>query len=161
MRNTPARANWRDPPPAHSEFTARFPTDDACREYLKERFYPDGTICPGCGKRTRFHRVRTRTAYSCQFCGAQVYPTAGTLFHKSRVSLRLWFWAVFLMSSTRCAISVRQLERELGVTYNTAHRMHAAIRERLPQPEHTPPVHGEPSPGRPTTRLWQGRRRRS
>src|SRR5438477_173578 len=94
----------------YSRFMALFPDNDACLEYLKERFYPDGTPCPKCGRESRYHRITGRSAYSCQFCGTHVYPTAGTIFHKSTTSLQLWFWAIFLMSSTRCGISAKQLE---------------------------------------------------
>jgi len=47
------------------------------------------------------------------------------------VSLQLWFWAIHLVSSTRCGISAKQLERELGVSYPTAHRMLKQIRSLL------------------------------
>ena len=52
-----------------------------------------------------------------------MHPTAGTIFHKSSTGLQLWFYAMYLMTSTRCGISAKQLERELGVTYKTAWRM--------------------------------------
>ena len=115
----------------YTEFLRLFPDNDTCLEYLKERFYPDGTACPKCGKASKFHRIKGRSAYSCQFCGTHVYPTAGTIFHKSTTSLQMWFWAIFLMSSTRCGISAKQLEREIGVTYKTAHRMFKQIRTLL------------------------------
>jgi transposase-like protein len=108
-----------------------FPNNDACLDYLKAKFYADGTACPGCGKATKFHRIKSRAAYSCQYCRHQVYPTADTIFHKSSTSLQLWFWAIFLMSSTRCGISAKQLEREIGVSYPTAHRMFKQIRTLL------------------------------
>jgi transposase len=63
--------------------------------------------------------------------GHQVYPTAGTIFHKSTTSMQLWFYAIYLMSSTRCGISAKQLGREIGVTYKTAHRMFKKIRTLL------------------------------
>lgn len=115
----------------YSRFLELFPDNAACLEYLKGKFYPDGSECPSCGKATKFHRIRSRAAYSCQYCRHQVYPTAGTIFHKSTTSLQLWFWAVYLMSSTRCGISAKQLEREIGVTYKTAHRMFKQIRSLL------------------------------
>ena len=108
-----------------------FPSHDACLDYLKERFHPDGSDCPKCGKTTKFHRIKSRAAYSCQYCGHQVYPTAGTIFHKSTTNLQMWFWSIFLMSSTRCGISAKQLEREIGVSYPTAHRMFKLIRTLL------------------------------
>jgi transposase len=115
----------------YSRFLELFPDNEACLEYLKAKFFADGTECPKCGKATKFHRIKGRSAYSCQYCGHHVYPTAGTIFHKSTVSLQLWFWAVYLMSSTRCGISAKQLEREIGVTYKTAHRMFKMIRTLL------------------------------
>jgi ISXO2-like transposase domain/Transposase zinc-ribbon domain len=115
----------------YSRFLELFPDSDACLEYLKNRYYPDGGECPKCGKQTKFHRIKSRAAYSCQYCRLQVYPTSGTIFHKSTTSLQLWFWAIYLMSSTRCGISAKQLEREIGVTYKTAHRMFKQIRTLL------------------------------
>lgn len=116
---------------SHFEFMALFPDNDSCLAYLKDKFYADGTECPKCGKPSKFHRITGRSAYSCQFCGHHVYPTAGTIMHKSTTSLHLWFWAIYLMSSTRCGISAKQLEREIGVTYKTAHRMFKQIRTLL------------------------------
>jgi hypothetical protein len=115
----------------YSRFLELFPDNDACLEYLKAKFFADGSGCPKCGKATKFHRISGRSAFSCQYCGHHVYPTAGTIFHKSTVSLQLWFFAIYLMSSTRCGISAKQLEREIGVTYKTAHRMFKQIRTLL------------------------------
>ena len=117
----------------YTRFMELFPNHDACLDYLKERFHPDGSECPKCGKATKFHRIKSRAAYCCQWCGHQVYPTAGTIFHKSTMNLQMWFWAIFLMSSTRCGISAKQLEREIGVSYPTAHRMFKLIRTLLSQ----------------------------
>lgn len=131
------QGNSLDPAPStesqltYTRFMQRFPDHDACLEYLRERFHPDGSDCPGCGRATKFHRIKSRAAYSCQFCGHQVYPTAGTIFHKSTTNLQMWFWAIFLISSTRCGISAKQLEREIGVSYPTAHRMFKQIRTLL------------------------------
>ena len=115
----------------YAEFMELFPSNSACLDYLRDRFYGEGTPCPACAKPSKFHRIRGRSAYSCQYCRHQVYPTAGTIFHKSTVSLQLWFWAVFLMSSTRCGISAKQLEREIGVSNKTALRMFRQIRTLL------------------------------
>jgi transposase len=122
----------------YSRFLELFPDNEACLEYLKAKFFADGTECPSCHKSSKFHRIRGRSAYSCQYCGRHVYPTAGTIFHKSTVSLQLWFFAVYLMSSTRCGISAKQLEREIGVTYKTAHRMFKQIRTLLTDESEAP-----------------------
>src|SRR5260221_427393 len=115
----------------YNRFLDISPNSDACLEHLKGRFFADGTECPKGKKASKSHRIKGRSAYPCQFGGHHVYPTAGTIFHKSTVSLQLWFFAIFLMSSTRCGISAKQLEREIGVTYKTAHRMFKQIRTLL------------------------------
>ena len=113
------------------EFDREFPNDAACLEWLKNRLYPDGIFCPKCQKITKHHRVANRPSYSCQFCGHHEHPMRGTIFQDSATSLKLWFHAIFLMASTRCGISAKQLERELGVTYKCAWRMFNRIRSML------------------------------
>ena len=93
--------------------------------------YPNGIECPECEKVTKHHRVNGRSCYACDYCGHQVFPTAGTIFHKSCTPLRTWFHAIFLMANTRCGISAKQLQRETGVTYKTAWRMFKQIRTLL------------------------------
>jgi transposase-like protein len=60
-----------------------------------------------------------------------ISPMAGTIFEKSSTSLHLWYYAMYLMASTRCGISAKQIQRETGVTYKTAWRMFKQIRSLL------------------------------
>src|SRR6266852_887124 len=115
-----------------ADFNREFPNDDACLEHIKEQRWPDGiTECEKCGIEQKHHRVTGRTAYACQACGNHIYPLAGTVFEKTTTSLRLWFYAMYLMGSTRCGISAKQIQRETGVTYKTAWRMFRQIRSLL------------------------------
>jgi transposase-like protein len=110
-------------------FNTEFPNDTACLEYVKEQRFPGGiTQCAKCEVERKHHRVTGRTAYACDHCGNHIYPLAGTIFEKSTTSLRLWFYAAYLMGSTRCGISAKQIQRETGVTYKTAWRMFKQIR---------------------------------
>ncbi len=116
------------------EFFREFPNDAACLEWLwRNRYSEDGSHaeCPSCDRVRKFHKVNDRPAWDCDTCGHHIHPTAGTIFHKSSTSLHLWFYAMHLMTSTRCGISAKQLERELGVTYKTAWRMANLIRNEL------------------------------
>ncbi len=116
------------------DFFKRFPDDDACLEYLKEKRYPSGvTYCPSakCDRERKHYRVSGRPAYACDHCGKMISPMAGTIFEKSSTSLRTWFYAMYLMGSTRCGISAKQIQRETGVTYKTAWRMFKQIRSLL------------------------------
>src|SRR6058998_1623677 len=113
------------------------PHDNACLEWLwRTRHSADGETahCPKCDQDRTFKRYDTaqrRQSWTCTACGHHVHPTAGTIFHKSSTSLHLWFYAMYLMASTRCGISAKQLERELGVTYKTAYRIAQKIRHEL------------------------------
>ena len=114
-----------------ADFNRDFPSDDACLEWLKNHLYPAGIFCQKCGQVTKHHKITTRRSYSCDICGHHVHPTSGTIFEKSTTPLKLWFHAIYLMSSTRCGISAKQIERETGVTYKTAWRMFHQIRSLL------------------------------
>src|SRR5579864_6432115 len=115
-----------------ADFFKRFPDDAACLEHLKEKRYPGGvTYCAKCEQERKHYRVTGRPAYACDHCGKMISPMAGTIFEKSSTSLRTWFYAMYLMGSTRCGISAKQIQRETGVTYKTAWRMFKQIRSLL------------------------------
>ena len=115
-----------------AEFNAEFRTNDLCLDYIKEQRWPAAvTHCVKCGELRKHHRVTARTAYACGSCGNQIYPLAGTIFGKSRMPLKTWFYAIYLMGSTDCSITAKQLQREVGVTYKTAWRLSRSIRELL------------------------------
>jgi transposase-like protein len=110
-------------------FNQEFPNDDACLAHIAEERFPGNvTKCDKCDVDRKHYRVRGRTAYACDHCGNHIYPLAGTIFEKSTTSLRLWFYAMYLMGSTRCGVSAKQIQRETGVTYKTAWRMFKQIR---------------------------------
>jgi transposase len=113
-------------------FLERFPNDEACLEYLKEKRYPNGMAhCAKCNQERKHHRVTGRPAYACDYCGSMISPMAGTIFEHSSTSLKKWFYAMYLMGSTRCGISAKQIQRECGVTYKTAWRMFKQVRSLL------------------------------
>jgi transposase-like protein len=114
------------------DFNREFPTDDACLTHIAQERFPCGmAACDKCGVDRKHYRVTGRTAYACDHCGSHIYPLAGTIFEKTTTSLRLWFYAMYLMGSTRCGISAKQIQRETGVTYKTAWRMFKQIRSLL------------------------------
>src|SRR4029077_6474140 len=137
-RNQPIRGQSSESSYSLMEFMQDFPDDATCLDFLwRERYAPDGhhTHCPKCGQERKFHKVKERPAWDCDSCGHHLHPLAGTIFEKSSTSLHLWFLAVHLMTSTRCGVSAKHLERELGVTYKTAWRMANLIRNKLTTPD--------------------------
>jgi transposase-like protein len=115
------------------QFNAQFPDDTACLEFIFKTRYPDGGKCT-CGKIDCFYPVTGRRSYACSHCGNQISPCAGTIFHKSETSLKSWFFAMFLMSSSKNGVAAKELERQLGVTYKTAWRMAHQIRKLMDSP---------------------------
>jgi transposase-like protein len=114
------------------DFNAEFPNDLACLEYIKEQRWPDGIApCNKCGQERKHYHVGNRTAYACDHCGNHIYPLKGTIFEKSSTPLKTWFYAMYLMGSTRCGISAKQIQRETGVTYKTAWRIFKQVRSLL------------------------------
>jgi transposase len=140
-RDNPVRAEASESQYSLMEFMREFPDDAACLDWLwRARYAEDGhhTRCPKCERERKFHKVTDRPAWDCDTCGYHLHPLAGTIFHKSSTSLQLWFFAIHLMTSTRCGVSAKQLERELGVTYKTAWRMFTLIRNKLMADDDTP-----------------------
>lgn len=113
------------------DFERQFPNDAACLAHLMDARHPHGVTCGKCQRVTKHFPIAGRKVYSCTICGNHVSPTAGTIFDHSPTPLRLWFYAMFLVASTRCGISAKQLEREIGVTYKTAWRMFRQIRSLM------------------------------
>lgn len=136
-RKQPKRAASSESQITMLEFMERYPDDEACLTFLWcTRYAPDGehAHCPKCDIERSFKRYEfsnRNTSWTCTGCGHHIHPTAGTIFHKSSTSLQLWFYAMFIMASTRCGVSAKQLERELGVTYKTAWRMFHLIRNQI------------------------------
>ncbi len=123
------------------DFQKEFPTDDVCLEYIRTKKYSERIDCPDCGKNALFHKVTGRKQYACDFCGYQIAPTAGTIFHKSPTPLTIWFYVIYQMAQSLNGVSAKQIERETGVTYKTAWRMCTLVRQTLD--EGNDPLTGE------------------
>lgn len=114
------------------QFNEDFPNDDVCLDTIFENRYGDVKDCPKCGVvDTKFYRVRGRKCYACMHCGYQLHPLAQTIFHKSETPLKSWFYAIYLFSVSKNGVSAKELERHLGVTYKTAHRIAKQIRKLM------------------------------
>jgi transposase-like protein len=114
------------------QFQTEFPDDAACLVRLMEiKFGGTNILCPGCGVQAQFHAMNTRKAFACQECGHHIYPCAGTIFHKSSTKLTHWFFAMYLMTSTRHGVAAKELERQIGCTYKTAWRMAHELRKLM------------------------------
>jgi transposase-like protein len=103
------------------EFQEKFSTDEICREHLFHIRWAAGYRCLRCGH-TEYGLLENRHLYQCKKCAYQASVTAGTIMHGTRVSLKKWFWAIFLASHDKRGVSAVRLRQELEVSYPTAWR---------------------------------------
>jgi hypothetical protein len=121
------------------EFQERFAGEEACREYLFACRWPDGFRCRRCGRGRAGVMHRRRLVWQCKDCGAQTSVTAGTVMHRSRLPLRVWFWAAYLVATHHPGISAKQLQRQLGLSrYETAWLVLQKLRRAMVAPEREP-----------------------
>jgi transposase-like protein len=125
------------------QFQSEYPDDDACLDKIMTIQYSGKEfLCPSCGVDSKFHKIAKRRAYACQHCGHHVYPCVGTPFEKSRTPLTSWFFAMYLMTSTRHGVAARELQRQIRCTYKTAWRMAHELRKLMAQADDHGPLSG-------------------
>jgi len=113
------------------EFFTRFHSDDVCLDHIMKARYQMTGVCKRCNRETKYSRVTKQRAYACQWCGNHLYPCVGTPFESSRTPLQLWFYAIYLFTTTRSGVSAKELQRQLGVTYKCAWRIAHEIRKHM------------------------------
>ncbi len=122
-------------PQSGEELQVWFATVDACRQYLIESRWPDGFRCPRCGE-SGVYPLAGRAQAQCSGCRYQISVTAGTVMHRSRMPLRHWFWAAYLVATHTPGFSAVQLQRQLGLRrYETAWTMLQKLRRAMVRPE--------------------------
>src|ERR1043166_8065323 len=137
------KRNEENAGPTVREFFDRFPDDEACLNHLFDVRFGQSHACPKCNKKSNWYRFKAERAYACQWCGHHIHPTAGTLFQDSRTPLQLWFYAIYLFTTSRHGVPAKELERQLGVTYKTAWRMGHEIRKHMAEVDGELPLSGQ------------------
>ena len=114
--------------PSAFEFFARIPDEAAALSYLITARWPNGPVCFHCGC-SEVYTIRGGKLFDCKACRRQFTIRTGTVMEASKVSLRQWIFAMYLMTVSRKGVSSVQLAKELGVTQKTAWFMAHRIRE--------------------------------
>jgi ISXO2-like transposase domain/Transposase zinc-ribbon domain len=121
------------------EFQRRFPDDAACAAYLRAARWPDGFVCPACGRVKGWALTTKAWTHECAACHRQTSVTAGTVLHGSKLPLTVWFWAAYLMATHSNGISALQLQKQLGLgSYKSAWLLCAKLRRALVAPGRQP-----------------------
>jgi predicted RNA-binding Zn-ribbon protein involved in translation (DUF1610 family) len=116
-------------PRSDVERAAWFGDDAACVDYLDWLRWAAGFRCPHCGADRSWRLPDGRR--SCAGCRRRISPTAGTVLHRARSPLPLWFAAAWALTAG-ATTSASSLQRDLGLgSYQTAwamlHRLRAAM----------------------------------
>lgn len=112
------------------EFHQRFPTQKECFEHLFNLRWPGGFICPRCNsQKYGFHS--NRFLYQCKDCRYQVSLTAGSIMHKTRTPLMVWFWTIFLVACDKRGHSALSISKELKISYWVAWTLLQKIRRAM------------------------------
>jgi transposase-like protein len=117
-------------PPSLLQFQQQFSNEEACFKYLYQVRWPNDWVCPIC-QTNKCYYIRERKVYECSDCRHQVSVTAGTIFHKTRTPLHIWFWAIFLVTSDKRGFSSLGLSKILGIPQKRAWLMLQKIRKAM------------------------------
>ena len=111
-------------------FIEKFGSEQQCREHLFALRWPNGFHCPYCGH-DQYCQLKSRALYQCNQCHHQSSLVAGTLFEGTKLPLRLWFLAIYLITQEKNGISALELSRQLGISYNATWRMKHKIMQAM------------------------------
>lgn len=114
------------------EFMAYFKDEKVCREYFEQVRFRNGDYCPHC-RHNKINRFADGKRYRCAKCKKDFTIKTRTLFGESKLPLRDWFIAIYLLTTNKKGISSVQLAEMVGVSQKTAWYMDHRIREAMKQ----------------------------
>ena len=116
------------------EFEHWFRTEESCRDYLAKLRWPEGFICPRCGKPGAWTMGQPYSR--CHGCLRDVSATAGTIFHRSHISLKTWFRIAWWATNQKSGLSAKGLQGLLGLSsYKTSWTALQKLRRAMIRPD--------------------------
>jgi len=123
----------REYPMTIGDFVDNFATEDQCRRYVWQLRYPSGFVCPKCGGNKAWS-IR-ETLFECSTCKLQLSITSGTIFQDTRKPLKMWFAAIWWVTTQKTGASAMNLQQVLGLkSYTTAWTWLHKIRTAMVDP---------------------------
>ena len=114
------------------EFCEMFPTEEACRERVFQMRWPEGFVCPKCGsKEYGYHTGKKVYQCKAKYCHHQASLTAGTVMEHTRLPIKTWFWAIFIMATDKRGSSATYLSTALKIRYKSAWLLLAKLRSAM------------------------------
>ena len=95
-----------------------------------EQRWPNGIACPGCASLEIQHRrTRKPQPFRCGDCKKDFSVKTGTVMHGSKLPLKTWGMAMYILATGLKGASSMKLYRDLGVTQKTAWYLAHRIRK--------------------------------
>ena len=114
------------------EFVEFFKDEETCVQYFASIRFRDGMYCPHCGYKG-VYTFADGKRYRCAKCKRDFSIKTKTVFGESKIPLRKWFIAIYLLTNNKKGISSVQLAKQVGVTQKTAWYMDHRIRHAVQQ----------------------------
>ena len=130
-----------DGPKTLMEFMDKYKTEEDCRRALLAQRWPQGFVCPRCSGRHAYP-IKRHLLFECSACGYQASLTAGTVLQGTRVDLRKWLLAIYLLAATKKTLSSAELARQLDIAPQTAWTMRHKIMHAMARREEEPSLLG-------------------
>lgn len=110
---------------------------------LRASRWPNGFVCPKCASACAYEVGHgARTLFQCTACRHQTSLTAGSMLEHTKLPLKTWFLAIYLISQAKTGLSALALKRQLGVSYPTAWLLHHKINRAMAAHDATYPLKG-------------------
>ena len=122
-----------------SDFFARYGSEAQCEAALMTLRWSAGFRCPRCEGSAYYAVGRL---FQCRACRHQTSLTAGTVMDSTKLPLRIWFLAIYLISQDKTGLSSLALKRQLGTTYRTAWLIHHKLMATMAAHDATQPLSG-------------------
>ncbi len=117
-----------------------FPTEQSAVDHLTAIRWADGKFCPLCGNvdGARIGSLKGGR-HKCYVCRGNFSIKVGTVFQDTKIPMRKWFAAIWMITAHPKGIASTTLATDLGVTQKTAwfmlHRLrHAARTDSFNEP---------------------------
>ena len=124
-------------PITYLDFQRMFPDETACLLYLKKMRWPNGFVCEKCSAIGEPFRFAARPhVLKCRVCHQDASITAGTVMHRSKTNVHIWFWAAYLVAAQTPGVSALELQKRLGIKrYETAFQLLHKLRAIMVRPD--------------------------
>lgn len=123
------------------ELFQNYGTEGQCSQALFKWRWPSGFRCPDCGFGS-YYVLKARKLYQYNGCHHQTSLISSTIFDQTKLPLTLWFLAIHLVTQAKTGLSALALERQLGLSYNTAWSMKHKIMQVMKERDDSKPLSG-------------------